>query len=193
MLLHLHKDVSTSTNRTHSVHQSQGVRLSSEFVRTAANVSSPLFDTAYVKGTVNDPTPFPEPNAAHGSNHWAFERALSVALVPLVGVGMVKHGSSALLDGALALTLVVHSHIGFDCILADYLHKRKFPILGPLSSWGLRALTLTTLYGLYEFNTSKFPLRLSSSFCTVLTVPTFLSTQTMSDCRKSLPRRGPLR
>ncbi len=38
--------------------------------------------TAYVKGTVNDPTPFPEPNAAHGSNHWAFERGLSVALIP---------------------------------------------------------------------------------------------------------------
>lgn len=111
--------------------------------------------TAYVKGTVNDPTTFPEPNAAHGSNHWAFERALSVALVPLVAVGFAKHGSSAILDGALALTLVVHSHIGFDCILADYLHKRKFPIAGPLSTWGLRAATLATLYGLYEFNTSK--------------------------------------
>ncbi|EST08071.1 Succinate dehydrogenase [ubiquinone] cytochrome b small subunit, CybS [Kalmanozyma brasiliensis GHG001] len=108
----------------------------------------------YVKGTVNDPTTFPEPNAAHGSNHWAFERALSVALVPLVAVGFAKHGSSAILDGALALTLVVHSHIGFDCILADYLHKRKFPIAGPLSTWGLRAATLATLYGLYEFNTN---------------------------------------
>ncbi|SNX85146.1 related to succinate dehydrogenase [ubiquinone] cytochrome b small subunit, mitochondrial precursor [Melanopsichium pennsylvanicum] len=108
----------------------------------------------YVKGTVNDPTTFPEPNAAHGSNHWAFERGLSLALVPLVAVGFAKHGSSAILDGALALTLVVHSHIGFDCILADYLHKRKFPIAGPLSTWTLRAATLATLYGLYEFNTN---------------------------------------
>ncbi|PWZ03621.1 hypothetical protein BCV70DRAFT_197821 [Testicularia cyperi] len=108
----------------------------------------------YVKGTVNDPTPFPEPNSAHGSNHWAFERTLSVALIPLVAAGMAKHGSSALLDGALALSLVVHSHIGFDCILTDYLHKRKFPILGPIGSWGLRAITLASLYGLYEFNTN---------------------------------------
>lgn len=105
---------------------------------------------------MNDPTPFPEPNSAHGSNHWAFERGLSVALVPLVAVGFAKHGSSAILDGALALTLVAHSHIGFDCILADYLHKRKFPILGPVSSWTLRAATVATLYGLYEFNTSKY-------------------------------------
>lgn len=112
--------------------------------------------SAYVKGTVNDPTPFPEPNSAHGSNHWAFERTLSVALVPLVAAGFAKHGSSAILDGALALTLVAHSHIGFDCILADYLHKRKFPVIGPLCTWTLRAATLATLYGLYEFNTSKF-------------------------------------
>lgn len=112
--------------------------------------------TAYVKGTVNDPTTFPEPNAAHGSNHWAFERGLSVALVPLVAAGFAKHGSSAILDGALALSLVVHSHIGFDCILADYVHKRKFPIAGPLATWGLRAATLATLYGLYEFNTSEY-------------------------------------
>ncbi|TKY89977.1 hypothetical protein EX895_001275 [Sporisorium graminicola] len=108
----------------------------------------------YVKGTVNDPTPFPEPNAAHGSNHWAFERGLSVALVPLVAAGFAKHGSSAILDGAIALTLVVHSHIGFDCIIADYLHKRKFPVVGPLATWTLRATTLATLYGLYEFNTN---------------------------------------
>ncbi|KIS68264.1 uncharacterized protein UMAG_03845 [Mycosarcoma maydis] len=108
----------------------------------------------YVKGTVNDPTPFPEPNASHGSNHWAFERGLSVALVPLVAAGFAKHGSSAILDGALALSLVVHSHIGFDCIFADYLHKRKFPIAGPLATWSLRAATLATLYGLYEFNTN---------------------------------------
>lgn len=123
--------------------------------------------TAYVKGTVNDPTPFPEPNAAHGSNHWAFERGLSVALIPLVAAGFAKHGSSAILDGALALTLVVHSHIGFDCILADYLHKRKFPIAGPLSTWTLRAATLATLYGLYEFNTSKYRSPDRLAICTV--------------------------
>ena len=43
---------------------------------------------------------------------------------------------------------------GFGQALADYVHKRKYPIAGPLSTWGLRAATLTTLYGLYEFNTN---------------------------------------
>ncbi|GAC93271.1 membrane anchor subunit of succinate dehydrogenase [Pseudozyma hubeiensis SY62] len=128
-----------------------GLGLSDSSVERYVRHPRPL--QAYVKGTVNDPTTFPEPNAAHGSNHWAFERGLSVALVPLVAAGFAKHGSSAILDGALALSLVVHSHIGFDCILADYVHKRKFPIAGPLATWGLRAATLATLYGLYEFNT----------------------------------------
>ncbi|KAN0061187.1 membrane anchor subunit of succinate dehydrogenase, Sdh4 [Thecaphora frezii] len=109
---------------------------------------------SYVKGTVNDPTTYPEPNPVHGSYHWTFERLLSVALVPIVGAGMVKHGSSGLLDGTLALSLIVHSHIGFDVITSDYLHKRKFPILGPSVKWTLRAASLAALYGLYEINTN---------------------------------------
>jgi succinate dehydrogenase (ubiquinone) membrane anchor subunit len=106
-------------------------------------------DTAYVKGTVNDPTTFPEPHPTHGSYHWAFERFISVALVPLFAVGAVKHGASGVLDASIALTLVVHSHMGFVNCFDDYLHKRKFPIAGPLASWTLKALTLTTLAGLY--------------------------------------------
>ncbi|PWN54371.1 hypothetical protein IE53DRAFT_189665 [Violaceomyces palustris] len=114
--------------------------------------------TSYIKGTVNEPTSYPTPNAVHGSYHWAFERAVSVALIPMVAVGMVKHGASGLFDGVLALTLLVHSHIGFDCCLQDYLHKRKFPIAGPLASWTLKAATLGTLVGLYEFNTNDIGL-----------------------------------
>jgi succinate dehydrogenase (ubiquinone) membrane anchor subunit len=104
---------------------------------------------AYIKGTVNDPTTYPPPSAAHGSYHWAFERGLSVALLPLIAAGAVKHGASGVLDGVLALSLVVHSHIGFDCIIADYLHKRKFPVIGPATSWTLRAATVASLVGLY--------------------------------------------
>ncbi len=104
---------------------------------------------AYIKGTVNDPTTYPAPNAAHGSYHWAVERLISVGLVPLFAVAGVKHGASGILDGALALTLIVHSHIGFDAILADYLHKRKYPIMGPIGTWGVRAATLGAIYGFY--------------------------------------------
>ncbi|KAI0091622.1 mitochondrial inner membrane protein [Irpex rosettiformis] len=122
-------------------------------------------DTAYVpggpiyKGTVNDPTTFPPPSRAHGSHHWAFERLLSAALVPMTAAAFVTSGSAfPVLDGLLGISLVVHSHIGFDALLVDYIHKRKFPVLGPLLSWTLRATTVGVLVGVYQFNTNDIGL-----------------------------------
>ena len=43
---------------------------------------------------------------------------------------------------------------GFDQIFVDYLHDRKFPIIGPACRWGLRVATLGVLVGVYEFNTN---------------------------------------
>jgi succinate dehydrogenase (ubiquinone) membrane anchor subunit len=37
--------------------------------------------------------------------------------------------------------------------LADYVHKRKFPVLGPALTWTLRATTVGVLVGVYQFNT----------------------------------------
>lgn len=68
---------------------------------------------AIYKGTVNDPTSFPPPSKAHGSNHWAFERLLSAALVPITAAAVVTTGSQyPLVDAMLGLSLIVHSHIG---------------------------------------------------------------------------------
>jgi succinate dehydrogenase (ubiquinone) membrane anchor subunit len=86
----------------------------------------------------------------------------------------VTSGSTApLLDGLLGITLIVHSHIGvrflplflffmlilpagiqFDAVLVDYLHKRKFPTLGPLFTWTLRVTSLAVGVGVYQFNTN---------------------------------------
>lgn len=69
--------------------------------------------TAIYKGTINDPTEFPEPSRAHGSHHWAFERLLSASLIPMIGAAAATSASPyPILDGVLALSLVVHSHIG---------------------------------------------------------------------------------
>ncbi|KAG5644531.1 hypothetical protein DXG03_008185 [Asterophora parasitica] len=107
------------------------------------------------KGTVNDPTTFPTPSRSHGSHHWAFERLLSAGLVPITAAAFVTSGSNyPIVDGLLGISLIVHSHIGFDALLVDYVHKRKFPILGPLSSWALRATTVGVLVGVYQFNTN---------------------------------------
>ncbi|KAL1707353.1 CybS-domain-containing protein [Schizophyllum commune] len=113
-------------------------------------------DNAIYIGTVNDPVEFPPPSRVHGSYHWAFERLLSAALIPLTAGAFVVNGS--VIDGLLGLTLVIHSHIGFDSCRVDYLHPRKFPTLGPIVTWGLRAATAGVLVGVYQFNTNDIGL-----------------------------------
>ncbi|KAL4072000.1 CybS-domain-containing protein [Scleroderma yunnanense] len=111
------------------------------------------------KGTVNDPTTFPPPSKTHGSYHWAFERLLAASLVPMTAAAFVTSGSSyPVLDGLLGISLVMHSHLGFDSILVDYLHPRKFSFLGPLMKWTLRTATLGVLVGVYQFNTNDIGL-----------------------------------
>ena len=57
----------------------------------------------------------------------------------------------------------------FDAILVDYLHKRKFPIIGPFAKWTLRAATLGVLFGVYQFNTNDIGMsRFRSETCTSL-------------------------
>lgn len=49
----------------------------------------------------------------HGSHHWAFERLLAVALVPMTASAFaVSPTQYPVLDGVLAMSLVIHSHIG---------------------------------------------------------------------------------
>jgi CybS, succinate dehydrogenase cytochrome B small subunit len=62
-------------------------------------------------------------------------------------------------------------------MLVDYLHKRKFPILGPIMTWTLRTATVGVLFGVYQFNTNDIGVLLLamlqcsaySSFCIGLT------------------------
>jgi len=39
-------------------------------------------------------------------------------------------------------------------MVVDYLHKRKFPIIGPITTWTLRTATVGVLVGVYQFNTN---------------------------------------
>ena len=69
--------------------------------------------TAISKGTVNDPTTFPPPSKTHGSYHWAFERLLSAALLPMTAAAFATSGTAyPVFDGLLGISLVMHSHIG---------------------------------------------------------------------------------
>ncbi|KAF6752584.1 CybS-domain-containing protein, partial [Ephemerocybe angulata] len=82
-------------------------------------------------------------------------------LVPLTAAAFVTSGANyPMLDGILGLTrLIARSHIGafYQCVV-DYLHPRKFPILGPASSWTLRAATLAATVGIFQCNTNDIGL-----------------------------------
>lgn len=108
-----------------------------------------------IDGTVNDPVPVPEPHKAHGSYHWTFERALSVALIPLIVTPFVTGTSTPVLDALIGTSVVLHSHIGFDAMITDYIPKRHYPKSRTVFTWGLRAATIVVLIGVYEFEVNE--------------------------------------
>ena len=90
-------------------------------------------------------------NPMHGSNHWSFERLISIASLGTVGAAFVY--PHAMVDFLLGFIVPVHCHIGFGAIITDYLPARKFPVIYRLSRGILYASTALTMYGLYKYNT----------------------------------------
>lgn len=87
----------------------------------------------------------------HGSYHWNAERALSLITLPLMGTAVI-YGSVPVVDIALGIVMPFHIHLGFDCMIQDYLPKRRSPILNTICTWLLRLGTILTLYGCYVIN-----------------------------------------
>ncbi|KIK61332.1 hypothetical protein GYMLUDRAFT_42916 [Collybiopsis luxurians FD-317 M1] len=105
------------------------------------------------------PRDYPYHSKTKASYHWVFERLLSAALVPMTVAGFATNGTNyPILDGILGLCLVIHSHFGLDSVVVDYLHARKWPILGPVTKWTLRTATVATMIGVYQFNTNDIGL-----------------------------------
>ncbi|KAL6245977.1 membrane anchor subunit of succinate dehydrogenase, Sdh4 [Rhinocladiella similis] len=107
-----------------------------------------------IQGGVNDPAPVPKPDPLHGSYHWTFERLLSVGLVPLTMVPFASGSLSPTLDAVLIFGIIVHSHLGFQSMVIDYIPIRKHPTLRKAFMWALNLATLIVGIGFYEFETN---------------------------------------
>ncbi|EFY86474.1 succinate dehydrogenase cytochrome b small subunit precursor [Metarhizium acridum CQMa 102] len=107
-----------------------------------------------IEGGVNDPAPIPPPSAAHGSYHWTFERLLAAGLVPLTIAPFASGSLNPTMDAVLCSAVLIHSHIGFQSVIIDYIPKRRYPGLRKLFWWGLNAATVVVGVGLYEFETN---------------------------------------
>ncbi|KAF5138085.1 Succinate dehydrogenase [ubiquinone] cytochrome b small subunit, mitochondrial [Metarhizium anisopliae] len=123
-------------------------------LRAAAFHSSSKKSAILPPGPLNDPAPVPPPSAAHGSYHWTFERLLAAGLVPLTIAPFASGSLNPTMDAILCSAVLIHSHIGFQSVIIDYIPKRRYPGLRRLFWWGLNAATVVVGVGLYEFETN---------------------------------------
>ncbi|KAH8793256.1 CybS-domain-containing protein [Hyaloscypha finlandica] len=107
-----------------------------------------------IDGTANDPAPVPPANPSHGSYHWTFERLVSAGLIPLTIAPFAAGSLNPTMDAILCATILIHSHIGFESIVIDYIPTKRLPKTRVLFWWGLRLATVMVGVGLYEFETN---------------------------------------
>ncbi|KAG6999460.1 hypothetical protein G7Y79_00035g071320 [Physcia stellaris] len=107
-----------------------------------------------IEGTANDAAPVPHPSPTHGSYHWTFERLMSAALIPLTVAPFAAGTLNPITDAVLAGTILLHSYIGFQSVIIDYIPAKRLPKTRALFWWGLRAVTVMVGVGFYEFETN---------------------------------------
>jgi succinate dehydrogenase (ubiquinone) membrane anchor subunit len=91
----------------------------------------------------------PPASPSHGSYHWTFERLVSAGLIPLTIAPFAAGSLNPTTDAIL-----IHSHIGFESMVIDYIPVKRLPKTRVLFWWGLRLATVVVGVGLYEFETN---------------------------------------
>ncbi|KAK4989419.1 membrane anchor subunit of succinate dehydrogenase, Sdh4 [Elasticomyces elasticus] len=104
-------------------------------------------------GTINDAAKVPDPTPMHGSYHWTFERIMSAALVPLTIAPFATNSVAPALDAALIAGILIHSHIGFESIVIDYVPQNRLPGVRRILMWALKLAFVVVGVGFYEFET----------------------------------------
>jgi len=107
-----------------------------------------------IDGTANDAAVVPPPSPSHGSYHWTFERLVSVGLIPLTIAPFAAGSLNPIMDAVFCSAILIHSHIGFESCVIDYFPKKRVPKTRMFFWWTLRAATVLTGVGLYEFETN---------------------------------------
>ncbi|CAI4218702.1 unnamed protein product [Parascedosporium putredinis] len=141
-----------STLRQSALQQNAALRVAS-FHTTSKKALLPV-GPQVINKTVNDPTSWRDGDPAHGSYHWTFDRLLALGLVPLTVAPFAAGSLNPGLDAVLCATVLVHSHLGFQNIVEDYVPSRTYPKSRKACNIALGAATLLAGVGLYEFETN---------------------------------------
>jgi succinate dehydrogenase (ubiquinone) membrane anchor subunit len=96
----------------------------------------------------------PPASPSHGSYHWTFERLVSAGLIPLTIAPFAAGSLNPTTDAILCAAILIHSHIGFESMVIDYIPVKRLPKTRVLFWWGLRLATVVVGVGLYEFETN---------------------------------------
>ena len=80
---------------------------------------------------------------------------MSGALIPLTLAPFIGGAYNPVMDSVFCAAILVHTHIGFQSVIIDYLPTKRMPSIRRLFMWGLNLATVLVGIGLYEFETSK--------------------------------------
>jgi len=80
-----------------------------------------------IHGTMNDAVPIPPSSPTHGSYHWTFERLVAAGLIPLTVAPFAAGSLSPVADAILCAAIIIHSHIGFQALIIDYIPPKRLP------------------------------------------------------------------
>lgn len=75
-------------------------------------------------------------------------------MVPLTVVPFAAGSLNPVMDATLCSLLLLHSHVGFQSIIIDYVPQDRLPRARKFFVWALRAGTAIVAVGLYEFETN---------------------------------------
>lgn len=116
-----------------------------------------------IVGGVNDPVAVPPADRSHGSYHWSFERLIVLGMVPLAMTPLVGGSLTPVLDATLGSLILMHSHLGFQSCIIDYIPKRVYGRWHSAAMYFLYAGSATALYGVYQMETNDIGLTLALS------------------------------
>ncbi|KAF2169390.1 hypothetical protein M409DRAFT_65069 [Zasmidium cellare ATCC 36951] len=107
-----------------------------------------------IHGSVNDPVKTPEPHPSHGSYHWTAERLVSAALLPITIMPFAVGSLNPVLDGTFIGLIIIHTYIGFQSCITDYIPTWRMPTVRKLFDWANVLAVFVVGWGYYEFETN---------------------------------------
>lgn len=109
----------------------------------------------FVVGTVNEAYVPPPANHYEGGYHWTYDRAVTIAMVPLALTPFVAGVEFPIIDTMFCCGLLYHCHSGLKSCIIDYIPKRVYGVWYKIATRLLALGSAVSLYGVYVLETAN--------------------------------------